>query len=131
MMTGAEKPIGVAIIICDKVITEQGTGNKTIVSIFNTIGSPSFPCLHHKMSIYVAMTNATGIKQVNLILKFGDDEKIKVGGKINFPAPDAVVEVIFNLVGVPFAEPGLYCFEAHVSGEYVFESRFNVTKSEE
>ena len=50
-MSDTEKPIGVAIIICDKVITEAGTGNKTIVSTFNEIRTKQFPCIHPHMAV--------------------------------------------------------------------------------
>jgi len=130
-MNGTEKPIGVAIIICDRVITEAGTGNKTIVSTFNNIGTKSFPCIHSNMSVFVALSNSTGVKPINLLLKLGDKILIKVGGKVNFPDRNAVVEIIFNLVGVPFFEAGVYCFEIYADEEYIFESRFNVTKTEE
>ncbi|MGA2030510.1 MAG: hypothetical protein ABSG87_10620, partial [Verrucomicrobiota bacterium] len=90
-MNGTEKPIGVAIIICERVITEAGTGNKTIVSTFNNITAQNFPCMHPHMAVYVAMTNSVGFKQVNLLLKRGEKILIKVGGKINFPDNNAVV----------------------------------------
>jgi hypothetical protein len=130
-MNGTEKPIGVAIIVCDKVITEVGTGNKTIVSTFNNIRTANFPCIHPYMAVYVALSNSVGVKPINLLLKFGEKTLIRVGGKITFPDRNAVVEIIFNLVGVPFTEAGAYCFEIHADDEYIFESRFSVTKIEE
>src|SRR2546423_12723645 len=127
-MNGDEKPLGVAIIICDKVITEAGTNNKTLISIFNNILSNTFPCIHHRMAVYVALTNATGPKQISLLLKLGSETVLQLGGKISFPDPNSVVELIFNLTGVPFIESGAYCFEVHADDDYIFESRFNVTK---
>ena len=121
-----EKPMGVAILICDKVITEQGTMNKTLVSTFNTIRSKIFPCAHPALAIFVSLTNATGEKEVNLVFSSGETQIMKSGGKAVFDNPNQMVEFIFNLVNLPFARPGVYSFEVFVDGEYVFESRFNV-----
>ncbi len=129
-MNGTEKPMGVAIIICDRVITETGTNNKTIVSTFNSIHAAKFPCIHQRMAVFVALTNASGVKEVNLVLTHEGKTIIKFGGKVMFSGPNAVVELIFNLKGVPFPDPGTYCFEVHAGGDYIFESRFNLTKTE-
>jgi hypothetical protein len=48
---GAEKPMGIALIICDQVIVDAKTHEKTLVATFNRITAPDFPCLHRRMSI--------------------------------------------------------------------------------
>jgi hypothetical protein len=123
-----EKPIGVAIIICDRVIVETQTNNKTLVSIFNTISSPVFPCRHERLSIFIAFTNGQGLKKISLILRqlSSNSVNLTLSGDIQFPDPNAVIEMIFNLRNVVFAAPGTYAFEVHADGEYIFESRFHV-----
>jgi hypothetical protein len=80
------------------------------------------------MCAYVALTNASGKKDVDLILKkAGDEQEIfKLGGAVEFDNPTQVIELIFNLLNCIFEEEGTYVFEVYVSGEYIFESRFNV-----
>lgn len=126
-----EKPLGVAIVICEKVITEAESNNKTLVSTFNHIRSKTFPCLHSRMAIYVALTNGGGEKKVDLVFKNGDRPMMKLGGKIKFQNPNHVIEMIFDLRNVAFPGPGLYAFEVFADDEYIFESRFNVTLTEE
>lgn len=129
-MNPTETPIGKAIILCDRVITEEGTLNKTIISTFNTIGAKNFPCLHQSLAVYVALTNAMGPKEVRLLLKRGEEVLSSVGGRVPFDGPNNVVELIFNFKNTPFTEPGLYTFEVQADGEYIMETRFNVTKTE-
>src|SRR5712672_2131447 len=100
-MSGMEKPMGVAILICDKVITEAETKNKTLVSTFNTIQAKSFPCVHPALSVFVALTNAAGEKTVHLVFSIGQEKIIKVGGKVKFDNPNQTVELVFNLLKVP------------------------------
>ena len=124
--SGSEKPIGLAMIICDKVITEAGTNNKTIISTFNNINAKAFPCIHSRISVFVALTNTTGEKQIELVLKKDERSIIKMGGKANFPDPSHVLEIVFNLRNCVFPEQGKYGFEVYADGEYIFERQFNV-----
>lgn len=130
-MTHQEKPIGIAIIVCERVITEAKTNNKTIVSTFNQIIAAKFPCVHGMVCAFVSLTNGSGQKQVELILRRQSDsaEMLKAGGPVVFENPNHVIEMIFNLKNCPFTEPGLYAFEVQVDGEFIFDRRFNVIDS--
>lgn len=124
-----EKPIGVAIVICDRIITELGSKNKTLVSTFNTITAFKFPCAHERMGVYVALTNGQGKKQVRLVLKTdGGSELFGVSGEIELQDPSQVAELIFNIRRIVFVSPGVYAFEVFADNEYIFESRFNVVQ---
>ena len=132
-MEGHETPLGVAIVVCERVITEAQTSNKTLVSTFNNIQAQAFPCRHERLSVYVALTNGQGVRQVKLRLKKVSEDAtlFSLGGEVKFEDPNHVVELIFNLRNVVFADPGSYSFEVEVDLEYVFESRFNVSLVEQ
>lgn len=131
-LMATEKPIGVAIIVCDKVISEAVSNNKTLISIFNTINAEKFPCAHDRMSVYVALSNGQGKKQVSLVLKEISNgnpaPKMRLSGNVQFDDPNRVVELIFNMRRIVFAAPGIYAFEVLADNEYIFESRFNVVQ---
>jgi hypothetical protein len=122
----SEKPIGLAIIVCEKVITEAVSNNKTIVSTFNNINTKTVPCVQARMSVFVALTSTRGEKQVELVLKKDEQNILKLGGKAIFPDPNHVVELIFNFRNCVFPEQGKYSFEVYADGEYIFERQFNV-----
>jgi len=128
-----EKPIGAAIVICDKVINESPSQNKTLVSTFNTIAAPKFPCAHERMSVYVALTNGQGKKQVQLLLKQAGNTKeiFQISANVDFANPNHVAELIFNIRRIIFTTPGVYAFEVLADNEYIFESRFNVVQVKE
>lgn len=125
----SEKPIGIAIVICERVITEEVTGNKTLVSTFNNLQTLGFPVRHEKLSVYVALTNCTGSRQVSLTLTRDGEKMVSIPANIEFKSPLDVVELIFNLNNVLFLKAGLHAFEIHSEGEFIFESRFNVVQS--
>lgn len=125
----SEKPLGVAIVICERVITEARSNNKTLISTFNHITAKAFPCRHPQMAVYVALTSGQGEKRIDLVLRRDQETPvIKMGGKVRFLNPNQVIELIFDLRSLVFPRPGVYAFEVLADEEIVLESRFQVTQ---
>ena len=126
----AETPLGLAILFCDKIIVEAETNKKTLVGIFNQISSKKFPCKHPEMSVFLSVTNIYGKQPVNLrIIHFEKEfELMSAKGEIQAVSPNDVVELVFNLRGIQFKEPGMYCFEFYIDGELILPRRFQVNK---
>lgn len=117
-------------MVCDHIIVEQGTNKKSLIGVFNNIGSTSFPVIHPQMSIFVAMTNGRGRLPTTLRFVRESDQKeiFSAAGEVLFPSPNDVVELVFNIVQAPFEEPGLYTFEVYCDDELVLEKRFQVAQ---
>lgn len=125
----SEKPLGIAIVICERVITDAQSNNKSLISTFNNVTAKAFPCRHAQMCVYVSLTNCHGDKKVDLVLRKDQENPIlKMGGKVKFSNPNEVVELIFNLRSLVFPAPGIYAFEVIADEEIVLESRFNVSQ---
>lgn len=102
-----------AMLICDNIITEQGTGKKTLIGIFEKIHSFKFPCIHHNLSVYANFTDALG--QYNFRLELYDVGKEQVLAKAeikdaSIPDKLGTSELAFNLKGLVFSHPGKYEF---------------------
>ena len=123
-----EKPIGEAIVICDQIITEVGTNKKSLIGVFNSIAGNAFPVQHPRLCVYCAMSNGRGhgTLQLKCIRVEDSSEVARVSGNVNFLDPNAVVELVFNFLNIPFERPGLYTFELGCEGEYLMEKRFTV-----
>jgi hypothetical protein len=127
-----EQPIAQALVICDQIIEEAGTQKKSLIGIFNNIFSTTFPVQHPTMCVYASLTNGRGRMQIELrgvrVGDAGSDDKriLSVSGTIEFPDPNQVVEMVFNLNGVPFDRAGLHTFELHCEGALLLEKRFSV-----
>ena len=128
-MAGAEKPIGIALLICDRVVTDAVTHEKTLVSTFNQILATSFPCVHPRLTVFVAVTNGRGSTEAEIrCVNESEGQAVVFGmkGTIPFPDPNHVVEMSFQFNNVTFPRPGLHGVEFLCDGELVLQSRFQV-----
>ena len=125
-------PSGLAIVVCDQIIEDKLTGKKSLIGIFNNIAAQQFPCRHPQISVFVSLTEGRGQCQARLRIAHEESDTViaDVNGQIQFPDIHAVVELVFNLVGLTFPEPGLYAIEFHCADALVLERRFHVTHAQ-
>lgn len=70
--------------VCENAIVEQGTGNLSIIGIFENINATSFPATHPTMSIVIGFENNNpGIYDVELVFLDEKGEIFKAPSKIN------------------------------------------------
>lgn len=126
---GNETPLGIALIICDRVITDAVTQEKTLVGTFNHIHAPSFPCIHHRMTVFVAITNGRGNLDAEIRCTNTDFNTIIFGmkGVIPFPDPNQVIEMAFQFNNLTFLKPGVHAVEFFCDKELVLHRRFQVS----
>lgn len=61
-------PIPVAILLCDQVITENETGKKSIIGVFDRIWAKEFPAIHKPAAIYIRIADAEGTYDMRIRL---------------------------------------------------------------
>lgn len=130
-MAFTDKPIGIALIliICDRVITDAVTHEKTLVSTFNQILANRFPAVHPRLTLFVAATNGRGTAEAEIRCVNESDQNsliFTMKGAIPFPDPNHVVEMSFQFNNVTFPKPGLHSVEFLCDGELILQSRFQV-----
>lgn len=133
MNTSNLKPHLNAMLICDTVITEVGTNKKSLIGLFENISASSFPCAHPSLSVFVKFTDALGIYK--FALEFVNFYTDIVVAKTEIPEIDVVdklasYELVFNLHGIVFNEPGKYAFRIFANGEFVGQKPFMVHKKD-
>jgi hypothetical protein len=123
-------PTGLAIVVCDQIIEDKHTHKKSLIGIFNNIASSSFPCRHPQVCVFVSLTEGRGTStaRLRIINEETGQAVADVNGQIQFPDIHSVVELVFNLVGLMFPQPGLYSIEFYCDDTLVLERRFHVTK---
>ncbi len=104
-------PYAIALVVCDAIWRDPGTGKRTILGCFSTIGANSFPAKHPLISVYAAVTDAHGVVPITLRLVDVDEAgpplaELKVEPKVEDPR--IVLELEFGLINVVFPEPGEY-----------------------
>lgn len=117
-----------AMLICDYVITEQGTNKKSLIGIFENIGAVQFPVVHPALSVYIKLTEAQGEYRFRLELVDLKTEtslaKCDLPNTIRIADPLIAHELVFNLRGLKFAHAGEYEFRIfandRIFGQKVF-----------
>jgi hypothetical protein len=132
MTADKPSPIGLAMVICDQIIEDKLTNKKSLIGLFNHIGTGSFPCRRPEMCVFVSLTEGRGQSSARLRIVHDADEQIvaDLNGPIEFPDIHSVVDMNFTLGGLVFPEPGLYSIEFYCDDALILERRFTLTKLE-
>jgi hypothetical protein len=111
-------PVVLAINICDAAIRDELTKKVSLIGLFSMIWSPSFPCTHPRMHIYLALTGGHGKHEVEVKLIRAEDRQVVMGmsGPVTFSDPLQVVEVNLQWDRVIFGKPGEYLVEVSCDG---------------
>jgi hypothetical protein len=130
---GMEKPLGVALVICDRVIVDAKTQEKTLVATFNRIRASTFPALHPRMSLFVSVTNGRGVMDGKILCveEASREPVYQASGPLLFKDPLHVVEMTFQIRNVVFPKPGVYNVEFLCDNELILQRRFTVTQIED
>lgn len=119
-----------AMLICDYVITEQGTKKKSLIGIFESIGASKFPFVHPYLSVYVKLTEARGTYTFRLDLVNLKKDAVIGQGKtpkaISIDDPLKSHELVFNLRGLRFSDPGEYEFRMYANDNILAQKTFYV-----
>ncbi len=104
-----ETPMGLALVLCDTIIEDRATGKKSLIGLFDRLGSSQFPCMHPHLSILVSLTSGKGKYPCEILCTHVDGDKAFGGkGEIELKSPHQVVDIAFNFHGVRFPKPGIY-----------------------
>lgn len=123
-----------AMLLCDNVITEEGTRKKSLIGVFENISTFELPCSHYQLSVYVKFTDACGKYDFNLELVNLRKNKIIGKGRLpkplNVPDKNRSYQLVFNLIGLVFPNEGKYEFRIFANDKYFGQKRFYVRKIE-
>jgi hypothetical protein len=128
MPQGAKQiPSCISIVICNEVIEDRRTNNKTLVSLFNGIVTPAIPCVHPRMFIMASLIDGIGDWPITLRITGPSDQTIvELKGTHSFGDPLSVNDLIFELHGLPLNEEGVYIADVFAGGRQIAARRFFV-----
>lgn len=130
-----ERPLALALILCDQIITDVGTYKKSLIGAFNSVMAEHLPVVFPRMAVYAALTNGQGettaaLRCVAMETHDGTDRTLwEVAAPICFNNPNQVVEICFDLNRITFELPGLHSLELYCMDDLLMERRFNVNVS--
>jgi hypothetical protein len=128
-----QRPVAVGLMLCEKIIVEEGTRNVTLVSCFSRLRVHQFPSAPHRMAVYVVLTDGQGEGVIDLILNRLDEseELFQQRQPIKFTGPLQEIGMLFRLNQCSFPAPGRYQILLLADGEMVAQKAFTVLPAEE
>jgi len=122
-------PYALAIVICDAIWRDPGTGKRLIIGCFSVLNAHEFPATQPMMAVYVSLTNGRGQVPLRIQLVDADEEREPIFSAemdTEFTDPRMIAEVDCIMMGVTFPQPGEYRMQVFASGQFVIERRIVV-----
>lgn len=124
---GREKPLCVALIICNEVIEDKRSGNKTLVGLFNGIMTAQVPATHPRMFVMASLTSGTGEWPFSFHIQSpGGREIFRMQDTARFTDPLVSHDLVVELRNLPLEEEGVYFVDLLLGGEPIANRRFTV-----
>jgi hypothetical protein len=126
------EPVSLAIVLCDHIIVEHGTGKPTLIGVFHVLGAPQFPFKLPRFIVHAPLTNfALGSEQHSATVNIKNMGTGGIVGSLSLPVkvpaslppgqtPDALVlnlNLPFN--NITFPSPGTYEIDVLYDGESI------------
>jgi len=118
-----------ALVICDLVIEDARTRNKSLIGIFNRIHMPRLPSVYPRFFIFSSLTGGSGKTELVLRLLHVDSGTtvFETRGELMFEHPDSVVDIIFDIAALTFQQEGQYSVEILAGTKIVTDRDFTLT----
>jgi hypothetical protein len=122
-----EKPLCLALIICNEVIEDKRSGNKTLVSLFNSIMTAQLPASHPRMFLFASLTSGTGEWTFSFrITAPSGKEVMRMQDTARFEDPLIGHDLVVELRNLPIEEAGVYFVDLFLNEMPVANRRFTV-----
>jgi len=122
-----EKPICVALIVCNEVIEDKRSGNKTLVGLFNGIVTPQLPATHPRMYLFATLTSGTGEWPFSFrITAPSGREVMRMQDIARFDDPLVGHDLVVELRNLPIEEEGAYFVDLLLGDSPLANRRFTV-----
>ncbi len=127
-LLSSDQPICVSIVICNEIIEDKRTSNKTLVSLFNSIGVASLPATHPRLFLMASLTNLREELPLSVSIKSHSGQEIlRVNGAATSGGdPLAVVDLVVEVLGLSIQEEGVHFVDVLAGDMLLGSRRFSV-----
>lgn len=126
----ADPPVCVAVIICNEIIEDKRTSNKTLVSLFNAIAVPALPATHPRLFLLASLTDIRDDVPVSFSIRGPSGrEALRIDGVAGSGGdPLAVVDLVVEVLGLVVTEEGVHFVDVLTGDTLLSTRRFTVTR---
>lgn len=126
-------PDVLALLVCDQIITDRLSGKQSLIGMFSTIHSASFPVVHPQLCVYVALTDGRGKTPLTIRIVDADDSRpplVQGTGMVEFKDPRMIANLALQFHGLRFPEPGQYRIQLYCKEALLREARLTLIKAQ-
>lgn len=125
-------PESLGLMVCERVIIEEGAKNPSLIGIFLARPVDGFPATVAPLSVFAALSGAKGDGIIELAApRLATDEWVySRRDRVSFPDRFAVVNVHFRVSRVVFPAAGLDSFMISIDGQLIAQRRLRVHDKE-
>lgn len=124
---GLERPLCVALVLCDQVIEDKRTNNKTLVGLFSSIMTAQVPAVHPRMYLLASLTSGRGEWPFSVrIASPSGRELLRMQDTARFVDPLAVHDLVIELRNLPLEEAGVHFVDLLIGEVPIAHRRFAV-----
>lgn len=119
-------PYALAMVICDAIHTDPGTGKRTILGCFSSIHARKFPAVHPIFAVYVAATDGHGKTPMRLQIVDANEERQPIARlevEADFGDPRMTLELDLVIANLTFPAAGEYRIQLYAGNELLIERR--------
>jgi hypothetical protein len=129
---GLERPLCVALVLCDLIIEDKRTNNKTLVGVFSGIVTPHIPAVHPRMFVLASLTSGRGEWSFSVrITAPSGAEMMHMHDVARFTDPLVVHDLVIELRNLPLSEPGVHFVDLLLGDTPLAHRRFTVQVGED
>ena len=127
-------PTVVALLLCDTVIIEEGTGKKSLIGVFDRFNFPEFPAQVQGFSFYARLTDVEGNYTFRIDVTDLEFDKVILSidsSEALTPENVRYMDLVLTMPPVKFPRPGNYEFQLYANRVYIGREVVIVRKLEE
>jgi hypothetical protein len=128
-----QRPNAVGLLLCQQVIIEEKTRNRTLVNNFSRLEVKDFPASVPPFSVIATLTDGIGDMTLSLVVTRLDtlEEVYNRDVRTRFDNPLQELRLQFRVTQCTFPVPGRYQFALLADGEDVTECVLTIIAREE
>lgn len=119
-------PVIHAMLICEKVISEEKTHKKNLIGIFDTIYYTQLPAAIPELWIYVNLSDVMEEHSFRIELVYLDENRVIAEFKSRLPKGKPNREVGYCFKNMAFKKSGMYVFRFWVENDVIGEKYLHV-----
>lgn len=119
-----------ALIVCDDVIEDRRSGNKSLIGLFNGLATSQLPAVHPKMFLMASLTSGRGAWTFSFRISSPSGKEImRMQDKVEFADPLLVHDLIVEVRSLPIEEEGTYFVDLFLNDTSLANRRFSVSRT--